>query len=672
MNILIPYSWLLEHLDTKASPQKLKEQLSLCGPSVERIEYIKGEPVFDIEVTTNRVDNMSIRGIAREAAAILPESGLEAKLKPVKTAKVSSPIELDIAIKNDPQLCRRILAVKLGNLKITSSPNWLQKRLNQIGQRPLNNLIDITNYVMWEIGHPIHVFDYDRLGSKKIIVREAKKGEILTTLDDRKYTLQGGEVIFDDGTGKIIDLPGIMGTKNTVVSNRTKNALLWIESVDARKIRDASMGLAIRSQAAVLNEKSVDPELAMQAILRAVKLYQEVAQAEISSKIVDIYPKKPSFMSIKLQQQQLDTYMGLSVPPQKVKRILSALGCKVEIHTKKNKTIIYEVTPPSWRVEDLRIPQDLIEEIARIYGYHNLPSQLMKGEIPTLTQKIPFHLEDSIKNSLSSWGLSEVYTYSLISEKLAKASEYKLNSHLRLSNPLTEEHLILRRSIIPSHLEVIKNNSQHYPVRIFELANVYHPRKEQNLPQEKPQLVITTTEDFTQTKALVEMLLKKLRIDQQFLAKNGATKMLHPQRTTMIVAGNEIIGRVGEIKSSILDKIELKTPVTSAVFEAKKLLRAARTHPRYQPLPQHPPIVEDLTFVLADKAHIGEVIEEITNISRLIESVTLKETYQRNTSFTLTYRHPEQSLTDKHIRPVRKKIKKHLEKQFNARLVGKL
>jgi phenylalanyl-tRNA synthetase beta chain len=670
MNILIPYTWLLEHLDTKATPEKLQECLSLCGPSVERIDSVNGEPVFDVEITTNRVDSMSVRGIAREAAAILPEFDIKAKLKTLTTPKVSSQLELGIRIKNNPQLCRRILAVKLENLKIKPSPGWLQKRLTQVGQRPLNNTIDITNYVMWELGHPIHVFDFDRLKEKTIIVREAKKGEKLITLDNKTYTLNGGEVIFDDGTGNIIDLPGIMGTKNTVVTQKTKNILLWTESIDARKIRDASMGLAIRSQAAILNEKNVDPELAMPAILRAIELYKQEAQAQISSKIVDIYPEKPKTTSIKLPQKKLTTYLGLTVPTQKVKRILSALGCKVEINQTKKETL-YQITPPTWRTEDLQIPHDLIEEIARIYGYHNLPSKLMAGKIPTKTQGITFHLEDSIKANLADWQLTEVYTYSLVKKELANLSEYKLNNHLKLSNPLTEDHVFLRRSILPSHLEVIKNNPQKEKVRIFELANVYHPKKGSQLPQEKQQLAITLTQDFFKAKALVEMLLKKLRVEYQFLPKNGIPKMLHPDRSAIIVAGNKIIGKIGEIKPSILRSSELKPPVTSVVFNTKNLLKS-RTSLTYQPVPKHPPLVEDLTFVLADKTYVGELIEEITNLSRLIESVELKEVYQKNSTFTIIYRHPSRSLTDKDISPIRKKIKKHLYRLFKARLVGKI
>ena len=255
MNILIPHSWLSDFLETNAKPEKIAEFLSLCGPSVEKLEKVGDDWVYDIEVTTNRVDMMSVYGVAREASVILPQFGYQARLKKYNPDEINKFVshkinkfvsdeikgggKLDFKISNNPALCKRILAIKLENVELGPSPSWLSSRLSKVGQRPLNNAIDITNYVMWEIGHPIHVFDYDRLKRQKILVREAKKGESLTTLDGIKYNLNGGEVIFDDGAGEIIDLPGIMGTANTVVTPETKNVLLWIESIEPVRIRRA-------------------------------------------------------------------------------------------------------------------------------------------------------------------------------------------------------------------------------------------------------------------------------------------------------------------------------------------------------------------------------------------------------------------------------------------------
>ncbi|MCB0386022.1 MAG: phenylalanine--tRNA ligase subunit beta, partial [Bdellovibrionales bacterium] len=433
--------------------------------------------IYDIEVTTNRVDCMSIRGIARECAAILPEFDIPATLKPLNPhPEIQSDQPLQFEIINDPQLCHRILAIKLSSLKLGPSPHWLQTRLQQIGQRPLNNAIDITNYVMFDLGHPIHAFDFDKVtASGKLIVREARAGETFTTLDEKNYTCIGGEVIFEDGNGTIIDLPGIMGTANTVVSDDTQNVLLWIESVDAKKIRHASMTHGIRTQAAVLNEKDVDPYLADDTFNRGIQLYQELCQAQIASQLHDEFPIKPENKPTQLSHTLLESYLGISIEPDRVQAILQKLECQVSFD---NQT--YTITPPSFRAQDLQIPQDYIEEVARIYGYYKLPSQLMSTPIPDRTawtdhQVVDSHFEHHLKSLLAGFGMTEIYTYSLISQTQAQASEYPMESHLTLKNPLSDDHVYLRQSLVPSHLTFLADNSGHSHLSLFELAKTYHP-----------------------------------------------------------------------------------------------------------------------------------------------------------------------------------------------------
>jgi phenylalanyl-tRNA synthetase beta chain len=676
MNILIPHHWLLDHLKTTASPAQIQKYLSLCGPSVERTIKVKGQPVYDIEVTTNRVDMMSVRGIAREAAAILPEFNIPAKLKPLNIPSLSSLSTKPLALRivNDPKLCHRILAIKLKNTIIKASPKWLQDRLIEVGQRPLNNVIDITNYITWEIGHPIHAFDYDRLKNKTIIIRLAQKGETLTTLDDQTHTMVGGEVVFDDGTGEIIDLPGIMGTKNTVVTNQTKNVLLWIESVVPEKIRFTSMTHAIRSQAAVLNEKSVDPELGLTAILRAVSLYQKITKAQLGSKLVDIYPQKPNLKTTTLTQKLLDTYLGIQLKPQRVIRILKNLGCQVKttqhsrtspgLNLDKLHPISYSITPPTWRAQDLTIPAEYVEEIARIYGYHNLPSVVMATPIPDTPPDENFKLEHQIKQWLADWGLQEVYTYSMVSKPLVLQSGNKLKDHLKIKNSLSDDWVYLRRSLIPSHLQVITDNQNKELVSIFEMANVYHPKKN-DLPHEELQLTITTTQKYSYLKGILDALLQKLFItNTSIIPVEKADAPFIDNQTAEIYADKTFIGYIGGVgyrqKTYCLELL------------VKPLLKVAHTHPRYIPVIATPPIIEDLTFTLPPKTYLGEVIETISKQSQLIESVDLTKTYQQNYTFQITYRNPKKSLTDKDILPLRKKIVSALKKSFSAALVGKL
>jgi phenylalanyl-tRNA synthetase beta chain len=662
MNILIPHQWLLEHLKTEAKPSEIAKLLSLSGPSVERIEKVLGDSVYDIEVTANRVDAMSVRGIAREAAAILPEFEVKAKLIPLETPQINSTKPLDITIKNDPALCKRILAIKLEAVKIGPSPQWLQDRLHQVGQRPLNNVIDITNYIMWEIGHPIHAFDYDRLTQKTIIVREAKPGENLITLDDQKKVLQGGEVIFDDGTGNIIDLPGIMGTKNTVVTDTTQNVLLWIESVDAVRIRQASMNLNLRSQAAILNEKHVDPVLGKTAILQAIKLYQEVTKAKIGSQLVDIYPHPEATRAITVKQSLIDTYLGLKLKPKQISRILEHL----EFQTKYDESAAsYLVTPPNQRGRDLTIPQDVIEEIARIYGYHNLPSQIMATPIPDTPSDDNFALEYQLKQWLAGWGAQEIYTYSMVSKKLALQSEHPLANHLQLKNPLSDDWVYMRRSLIPSLVEVLKQNPT-YETVIFELQKVYHPSSDSTqLPQEEVILSLATNQSFDRLKGIIDLLMDKLHTQEAYRIKTTKTQpMFQDNAVGTITLGDTKVGQLGRLK--------IDPGIFAASISIKKLQPFARTHPTQIKVYENPPIIEDYTFTLPPMTPIGEVIDTLYQGSKLVNQVHLKTQYQNNVTFTVNYRHPHKPLSVAKLEPDRKAVINQVIKKHQAKLVGEI
>ncbi len=660
MNILIPHHWLLKHLRTQAAPEKIQSYLSLSGPSVERIETIETEPVYHIEVTTNRVDMMSVRGIAREAATILPEFGLTASLRPLSTKPITNTTKLDLTIKNDPKICKRILAIKLSIPQVKLSPKWLQKRLLQVGQRPLNNLVDVTNFVMWEIGHPTHVFDYDKFSQKTILVRTAKKGELITTLNDKTYTTVGGEVIFDDGTGTIIDMPGLMGTKNTVVDQNTKNIIFFVDSVNAEKIRFASMTHAIRSQAAILNEKHVDPDLGLTAIERGVQLYQKIAGATVESQLVDIYPRPTNIQPITLRQSQLDTYLGTSIKSNRVSRILSNLGCRV-----KHRQHTYQVTPPTYRSNDLTIYQDLIEEVARIYGYHNLDSHIMDTPIPNNPPPEDFSLEYNVKTFLAGWGAQEVYTYSAISRQLATSSSFRLNQHLKIKNPLTDDFVYLRKSLIPSHHQVILDNPNSSLLTIFEMANVYHQTKPQQLPHEQLTLTLSSNTSYSHTKGLLDSLAAKLFLHNfRVIPQIDITTFpeFEPKQSGSIYSGKILLGVIGLTKLNIF----------SFSLWIKPLTQIASTHPTFIPTPQTTPIIEDLTFKLPAKTHLGPIINHISTLHRHITSVTLKSTYRHNYTFNISYQHPTHQLTDKNILPIRKKIVSSLKRKFKASLVGQI
>lgn len=663
MNILIPHDWLLEHLDTKAAPKKIQECLSLCGPSVERIYDREGESVYDIEVTTNRVDSMSVRGIAREAAVILEQFKIPAKLKPLNLPKVELETE---AVKipkvfSDARINTRTSFVVFKNVSRAATPEWMAKRLRQIELNVHDAVIDITNYITHELGHPCHAFDYDKLMNTggEIRVVEAKKGETFSTLDGEEFTTVGGEVVFKNGEGVIIDLPSIKGTANTSIDESTQNVLLLMESIRADKVRFASMTHNIRTTAAQLMEKNVDPHLMDDVMKLGVKLYKELCAAEIASEIFDEFHDKEESIAVNLSKAKLDSYLGLSLEAKEVIDIFSSLECEAKYEESKNQ---FFVTAPSFR-PDLKIDVDLIEEIARIYGYYKLPSVIMPGSIPTKQQTgVNFNVEDRIKHFLSNLGWQEIYSYSMVSEEIAKESGFTLDEHLSLENPLTEDRVYLRRSLIPSLVEAIENNPLEKELSVFEMANLYEPQ-ENDLPKETMHLSLVSTNSYREVKGVIESLLEQFFIRKYEFKIIEEKSQQFSQMAEILVTENDKKIRVGKIGM-------LKNGMVAADIAMAKLISITKTHPKYQAIPKTSALTEQLTFTLPEKTAIGKLIATIYSVNSLIASVSLDDLYEQNASFTVSFLDTENNLSSAEVAPIRKKIVDVLQKEYEAQLVG--
>lgn len=659
MNILIPHTWLLDHLETDADPATIQELVTLSGPSIERIYDREGESVYDIEVTTNRVDSMSVRGIAREAAVILEQAGKEARLKTLTPAPNTSVVGTPSAlpeIDNDQRWCKRTMCVVLQNVAHTPTPEWMAKRLRQTNQNIHDSCIDITNYVTHELGHPCHAFDYNKIMQMggAIIIKEATAGKSFTTLDGETYETKGGEIVFENKGGDIIDLPAIKGTANTAVDDNTTAILLWIESIDPKKVRTASMNHAIRTVAAQLNEKNVDPYLAEPTLMRAIALYQELCTATVASEIYDDFSEHPVSSSVTVPLSAISTYIGIELPVEQITTILTALECIVEL---SGDTIT--VTPPTFR-PDIQISVDVIEEIARIYGYHKLPSVLMSSSIPTTRQPgVHIALEEQVKRFLAARGAQELYTYSMVSEKLALADGFSLEQHLKLSNPLTDDRVYLRRSLTPSLIEGLHLMQQRKRV-VFELANVYHPQ-EKALPQEVLRLTIVSGGEYRALRGHVAALLTSLFIPKLVVnaAEYGAPEATLSCHT---VDGHELqLGTVSHHPGGVV----------SFDFDWSALVAASSTHPAYHPLPKAESLTEDLTFTLPERTSIGQLITSMEKASPLL-TITLGEQYENNYTFHCTYLDPETSLSSQDVAPLRAAVVSLAKESAGAVLVGTL
>lgn len=650
MNIKILDSWLREYLDTKATPEKIGEALSLTSVGVERIEKHNKDYIYDIEVTTNRPDLMSVIGLAREAAVILPQFGIAATYNaPIfKTPKLSLPTA-EIHIKNNPKLVHRICAVVM-EVTRKESPKKIQERLETTDIRSLNNIVDITNYVMREVGHPAHVFDYDRLTTKKLIIRESDPGEKIVTLDNKEYILPGGDIVADNGEGEIVDLLGVMGTANSVVTNDTKRILFFLDNNNPNHIRHTSMSLGIRTEAAQLNEKGVDPELMHDAFLRGIELYQEIADGKIVSELIDIFPNPIKPISIQVTLQQINTVIGVSISSQQSLQILKDLGFSPSL---THDTITAKV--PSWRLQDVAIPEDLIEEIARVYGYHNLPSIL-----PPTTLTSYYHMDDDqfywekrVKDSLKYWGFNEVYTYSMVSED---GYEGDPKQAVGIKNPLSLDHVYMRTTLIPSLLNVVESNTSSESLAIFELANTYHKRTG-NLPDEKLRLAGVIKKpnlSIYEVKGVVEQLLYNLGVTPVIFteSKEGGLQ-------AEVKIGTKVIGNIEQLDPDLGD-FEL---------DFQEIIQSTNLKRTYTPPPKYPPVIEDIRVHLDPSTTYGEVVALIKSSSKLVTSVELLDTYHGKKTFRIIYQHRKRNLTNEEVGVEREKIITALSTKLHAKIV---
>ncbi len=669
MNILVPDSWLREHLKTNATPAQIKEYLSLSGPSIERIYEDTGEPVYDIEITTNRPDAMSIVGIAREAAVILRQFGLKASFLEdpydvdEKTFAQSHAKEtgLTLTIKTDPQLNPRWASIVLTDVNAGASPKWLAGKLTATGIRPINTIVDITNYLMRAYGQPAHAFDYDAIGKKNGVpfmhLRASRKGETITTLDGKTHTLPGDDIVIEDGEKRLIDLCGIMGGENSSIQPTTRRVILFLQTYDPVRIRKTSMRLAHRTEAAGLFEKGVDSELVLPALMKGVQLIETVAGGKIASKLYDIHPHPYKPATVSVTRTKTDRYLGVSLRDNEIKQILSSLGFRPTI----TKNTI-SVSVPSYR-RDVSIDVDIIEEIARIYGYHRIESRLPAGEPPMAAPSPELAWEEEVKIRLRDWGYTELYTYSMLSEEQMNMFALPKDKAYKLANPLSSDWVYLRPSLQPSVLAAVKNNLNVVDdVRIFELSKIYH-FEVNALPREEDILVVAVSGDtFLELKGLGQAIIDLFGVNQTAREHGVSTSWKDPDKCVSFGP----YGSVGAVSTTLLSDLGIKKPVTILDLSITKLVADRRPTKRYVPIPKYPPVVEDFSFVVPDDFAVGPLMEGLKTVHPLITSVTLLDVYENTRTIHVTYQHPERNLTGEDIEPARTQILAVAKKRFGA------
>lgn len=638
-------------MDTAAKPTEIAKYLSLCGPSVERVEKISKDYAYDIEVTTNRIDCASVYGIAREASAILPRFGIKAKLKYVRNeskdfifAKKVSYLSAEV----DEKLCPRFSAVLIKNVQRSESPQYIKDRLEASGVRSIDNIVDISNYITLKLGQPVHTFDYDKIGKAKMILRESAKGETIETLDGKKFDLPIGSIVIEDGEGRLIDLAGIMGGSLSAIDENTKNVLLFVQTYNPVNIRKTSMALAQRTMAATIFEKGTDTELVSPAILAAIDLFKTLTKGEVSPEILNIYPHPYKSSTAEISKDFICNRLGIEITKVDAAKYLSSLG--FECTWSKD---ILTVNIPSFRSKDISLPEDILEEIARIYGYHNLPSQIMTGRIPDRPADPKFDFESGIRNIVSGFGGTEIYTLSLVSKS------YVDEKHLKLKNALGVDTEFLRTSLMPSVLSAAKENiGIKNKFHLFEISNVYIPRNN-DLPEERLILAgIFSGYPYRQAKGVIESVLERLQIRAKF--KIEESKGFGASKCSFIYHKDKYIGRVGVPENGNFIYYE---------FAMNSLMEASPKVVTFEPISKYPPQIEDINFTLPKQTRVGDLITAIKEI-KFVTNAELVDIYNDRYTFRIWYQDKAKTLTDTEVERIRKEIVEEAKSKFGISFKG--
>lgn len=630
------------------------------------------ESVAEFEITSNRPDCMSIIGLARESAATFNR---EFKIPEVKATgnseNVNDYASAEIAA---PELCSRFIGRVIKNVKIAPSPEWMQKRLKACGIRAINNVVDITNYIMLEYGQPMHAYDLDHVEGHKIIVRRAEEGELLETLDDQPRMLQSSMIAIGDEK-RAIGVAGVMGGANSEVCDTTVTVMFESACFNAVAVRRGAKALGMRTDASALFEKGLDPENCLPAIQRACELMEQLGAGEVVGGMIDIYPVKKEQTVLPFEPDKMNRFLGLEVSAAEMKEILARL----EFEVKDDKVYV-----PTFR-GDIESMADIAEEVARIYGYDKIPTTMMKGCVTVGGKSKKQHLEDVIRDSLTAVGLYEVTTYSFIDPKendmILMPQEDDRRNMVRISNPLGEENSVMRTDMLSSVLKVLRTNfsRRNAEAGIFEIGSVYIPKEEQVLPDENQIVAVGMYGgcDFYDIKGKVENMLADLNINDYEFITCKDNPSFHPGRCAHIYACGKFLGIIGQIHPKVAANFKIGVETYCALLDFNVLLSGYTTDRQYKALPKFPATSRDIAVILDKNINVGEVIKIIeSNRNGILESYSLFDVYEgeqvgdgkKSVAYSLLFRAEDRTLTDKEVNEVMDKILSGLKEKLNAEL----
>ncbi len=668
------------------------------APVGESLRSYLGDAVLHFDIKGGFSHLLAVLGIAREVAALTNSSFNKEVIGNIESTAheiTAEPSFVKLEIEN-PDLCARYSALLIEGVTLGPAPFWMQQRLLRAGMRPINNIVDITNYVMLEMGQPLHAFDYDLLkehdggNPPTIMVRCAKEGETMTTLDGEERTFDPEMLLIADSQ-KAIAIAGIMGGTETEICDNTINILLESANFEFLNNRRTAQLLKLNTEASERFGKRIDPELTLSAAFRAAELMVKYAGGTLKPAYGDLYPKKKETLSIELDPHYVHRLLGIDLAQSEIIEILERLEFEVTAGEK------LQITVPSHRM-DVTIAADLVEEIARVYGYNRMTGTLMDDELPEYHSNLQLLCSERVRDILTGIGIDEIITYSIIDTQkeglLTEDNQVNATQYVALKNPLTAERTHLRQSLLPGALATVQRNlKNHEQVAVFEVGNTYHPQKNALLPDERPELSILLTGrrfpsswmnkdddqkiDFYDLKGAVEALLEGLHI-KSFEWKKASRPAYHPGRCAEVLINGKSLGVVGEIHPKINQKFDLpQQAVCAAELDLKQLADYWEQEYSITELSIYTPIYEDLAFVVEESVPASMVESLILqNGHPLLTQIQLFDIFRgdrvgkgkKSLAYALTYQAHDRTLTNQDVEPVREKIIAQLKAKLNAEL----
>jgi len=669
--VIVSWNWLKQYVKLDISVDELVHRLTMTGLNHESTGDVEGDIAIDLEVTSNRPDCLGHIGVAREAAVVL---GRELTVPEVKfpTSKPAASDVTGVEV-SCPDLCPRYLARVIRGVKIGPSPDWLRRRLATCGAQSINNVVDVTNYVLLEVSQPLHAFDFDKLAEHRIVVRRARPGEAIVAINQKKYELRPDMCVIADAS-RVVAVAGVMGGFDTEVSDRTANLLIEAAEFDPVSIRRTGRALGLSSESSYRFERGIDAAGLDWASRRCCQLITEVAGGTVADGVAAVAAPVAPRLPIVLRFAQLKRILGIEIEPEKARDILLRLGLA---EVRRDATTV-EVRPPSWR-RDLEREIDLVEEVGRIHGYEHVPEDV---EVPMTAapRGAAERVESTVRHTLVAAGFFEAATMSFVDERLLESFRvWSSGKPLAVDHSTRRQENLLRQSLVPSLLAARRLNESHGTLdsELFELARVYLPAAPAGLPNERTHFALVSGRDLRELKGVIENLLVALHAGVTLEATNVERPEFAPGRGAELHVGGELVGYFGQTSDRLVAQFDLRTACCVAELNLDRLAGAAQLIPQLRTVPHLPASQRELSLIVDEPAHWSAVESAVRSAAGPhLESIQFLDLYRgkpipagrKSLHFSMTFRAPDRTLTHAEVDQSQAAIIDACKRGLNAEL----